>query len=122
MIMLSALVLILAACGGSSPSSTLTPGTTASPVLASSQVLTFPNVGTADIGTMDPAVGPDANSAVAVGMVYTGLVKFDKTLNIVPDQATWSLSSDRKTYTFTLMSGITFSNGTPVTAQTYVYT
>jgi oligopeptide transport system substrate-binding protein len=122
MIMLSALVLILAACGGSSPASTLTPGTTASPALASSQVLTFPNVGTADIGVMDPALGPDANSAVAIGMVYTGLVKFDKTLNIVPDQATWSISSDRKTYTFTLNPGITFSDGTPVTAQTYVYT
>src|SRR5205085_9569894 len=83
---------------------------------------TFPNVGTQDIGTMDPAQGPDANSAVAVGMVYTGLVKFDKDLNVVPDQATWSISSDRKTYTFTLKPGITFSDGTPVTAQTYVYT
>lgn len=120
--MLSALVLILASCSGSSPTSTLTPGTSATPALAGSQVLTFPNVGTADIGTMDPALGPDANSAVAVGMVYTGLVRFDKTLNIVPDQATWSISSDRKTYTFTLKPGITFSDGTPVTAQTYVYT
>src|SRR5207245_8855052 len=81
-----------------------------------------PNVGTQDIGPMDPAQGPDANSAVAVGMVYTGLVKFDKDLNVVPDQATWSISSDRKTYTFTLKPGITFSDGTPVTAQTYVYT
>lgn len=71
---------------------------------------------------MDPAQGPDANSAVAVGMVYTGLVKFDKNLNVVPDQATWSISSDRKTYTFSLKQGITFSDGTPVTAQSYVYT
>lgn len=122
LIILSALVLILASCGGSSPTSTLTPGTTATTVLAGSQVLTFPNVGTADIGNMDPALGPDANSAVAVGMVYTGLVKFDKTLNIVPDQATWSISGDRKTYTFTLKPGIFFSDGTHVTAQTYVYT
>ncbi|HLZ55457.1 MAG TPA: ABC transporter substrate-binding protein, partial [Ktedonosporobacter sp.] len=122
LIILSALVLILASCGGGGSTSTLTPGTTATSALASSQVMTFPNVGTADVATMDPALGPDANSAVAVGMVYTGLVKFDKTLNIVPDQATWSISSDRKTYTFTLKPGITFSDGTPVTAQTYVYT
>jgi len=114
-------MLILAACGGSS-TSTPTPGTTATPTLAANQVLTFPNVGTADIGVMDPAQGPDANSAIAVGMVYTGLVKFDKSLNIMPDQATWTISIDRKTYTFTLKSGITFSDGTPVTAQTYVYT
>ncbi len=122
LIILSALLLMLASCSGSSPTSTLTPGTTATSALASSQVLTFPNVGTADVGNMDPALGPDANSAIAVGMVYTGLVKFDKTLNIVPDQATWSISSDRKTYTFTLKPGITFSDGTSVTAQTYVYT
>src|SRR5256884_3029164 len=119
LLFLSALVLILAACGGSSSNA---PAPNASPALAADQVLTFPNVGTQDIGTMDPAQGPDANSAVAVGMVYTGLVKFDKDLNVVPDQATWSISSDRKTYTFTLKPGITFSDGTPVTAQTYVYT
>ncbi len=120
-LILSVFMLILAACSGSS-TSTPTPGTTATPTLAANQVLTFPNVGTTDIGVMDPAQGPDANSAIAVGMVYTGLVKFDKGLNILPDQATWSISPDRKIYTFTLKSGITFSDGTPVTAQTYVYT
>jgi oligopeptide transport system substrate-binding protein len=71
---------------------------------------------------LDPAQGPDANSAVAVGMIYSGLVRFDKNLNIVPDQATWTISSDDKTYTFTLKPGIKFSDGTPVTAQSYVYT
>lgn len=116
LICLSILALILAACGGS----TSAPGTNTN--LAANQVLVFPNVGTADVATMDPAQGPDANSAVAVGMVYSGLVKFDKNLNIVPDQANWSISDDRKTYTFTLKPGLKFSDGTPVTARTYVYT
>src|ERR1700674_3570115 len=111
-------MLILAACGGSA--TTITAGSTFT--LANSQVLTFPNVGTSDIGVMDPAQGPDSNSAIAVGMVYTGLAKYDKNLNVVPDQATWTLSPERKTYTFTLKPGIMFSDGTPVTAQTYVYT
>ena len=114
LICLSLLVVILGACGGS-PQPT---GTN----LAANQVLAFPNVGTTDVATMDPALGPDANSAVAVGMVYSGLVKFDKNQNVVPDQATWHISDDRKTYTFTLKPGIKFSDGTPVTAQTYVYT
>jgi oligopeptide transport system substrate-binding protein len=124
LVILSVLMLLVAACGGgsSTTTTTLTPGTTPTAALAANQVLTFPNVGTADIAVMDPAQGPDANSAIAVGMVYTGLVKFDKNLNVVPDQATWSISTDRKTYTFTLKPGITFSDGTPVTAQTYVYT
>jgi len=111
--------MILAACGGESIS---TPTTSGTPTLASSQVLTFPNVGTQDIGVLDPAQGPDANSLIAVGMIYTGLVKFDKNLTVVPDQATWTISPDNKVYTFTLKQGITFSDGTPVTAQAYVYT
>ncbi len=118
-LLLSALLIILAACGGSS---TTTPTTSGTPSLASNQVLTFPNVGTQDIGVLDPAQGPDANSGIAVGMIYTGLVKFDKNLNVVPDQATWTTSPDNKVYTFTLKQGITFSDGTPVTAQAYVYT
>lgn len=109
------LAVVLAACGGGSTTPTSTN-------LAANQTLVFPNVGTADIGVMDPAQGPDANSAIAVGMVYSGLVKFDKNLNVVPDQATWSISADRKTYTFTLRPGLKFSDGTPVTAETYVYT
>ena len=113
---LGVLILILAACGGGNST------TTTSSTRAAKQVLTFPNVGTADIAVMDPAQGPDSNSAIAVGMIYSGLVRFDKNLNIIPDQATWTISPDRKTYTFTLKSGITFSDGTPVTASTYVYT
>ena len=117
---LSALLLILAACGGS-PSTT--PTTSGTHALASSQVLVFPNVGTQDIGVLDPAQGPDANSGIAVGMIYSGLVKFDQNLEVVPDQASsWTISPDNKTYTFKLNQGIMFSDGTPVTAQTYVYT
>ncbi len=116
LLFLCALMLILSACGGSN--TTQTPSNT----LAAKQVLTLPNVGTADIAVMDPAQGPDSNSAIVVNMVYSGLVRFDKNLNIVPDQATWTVSPDRKTYTFKLKPGLTFSDGTPVTAQTYVYT
>ncbi len=118
-LLLSSLLTILAACGGVT---TNTPTANGTPSLASSQVLTFPNVGTRDIGVLDPALGPDSNSALAVGMIYTGLVKFDKNLNVVPDQATWVISPDNKVYTFTLKQGIAFSDGTPITAQSYVYT
>ena len=66
-------VFILVACGGSSIIIT-TPGLTSTANLAASQVMTFPNVGTADIAVMDPAQGPDTNSAIAIGMIYTGLL------------------------------------------------
>src|SRR5947199_5172211 len=119
LLLLSFLLIIQAACGGAT---TNTPTASGTPSLASSQMLTFPNVGTRDIGVLDPALGPDSKSALAVGMIYTGLVKFDKNLNVVPDQATWVISPDNKVYTFTLKQGIAFSDGTPITAQSYVYT
>jgi ABC-type oligopeptide transport system substrate-binding subunit len=84
--------------------------------------LRFPNVGISDSASLDPALGPDANTAQIVGMMYSGLVKSDINLNVVPDQATWNVSPDNKIYTFHIKAGITFSDGTPVTAQTYVYT
>jgi len=114
---ISIFTILLTACGGSA-STPANSGTT----LASKQVLAFPNVGTTDIGFFDPASGPDQNSGLAINMIYSGLVRSDKNLNVIPDQATWRISDDKKTYTFTLKPNITFSDGTPVTAQTYVYT
>ncbi len=115
----SAMVLCMAACGGAANT---TPAPSGNPAAATTQVLKMPNVGTSDVATLDPAQGPDANSAVAVGMIYSGLIRTDKNLNIIPDQATWQISPDGKTYTFKIKPGITFSDGTPITAQTYVYT
>ncbi len=117
-LLLGGLVIILAACGGGNTS----PTTNGAPNLAADQTLILPNVGTGDIGDLDPALGPDANSAIAVGMIFSGLVKSDKSLNVVPDQATWDISNNNTVYTFHLKTGITFSDGTPVTAQSYVYT
>src|SRR5712692_9811929 len=114
-------MVVLAACGGGGGTTT-TPTANGTPALASQQVLRFPNVGIADSASLDPAVGPDANTAQIVSMIYSGLVKSDSNLNVVPDQATWKVSPDNKVYTFHLQPGITFSDGTPVTAQTYVYT
>ncbi|HJW27959.1 MAG TPA: peptide ABC transporter substrate-binding protein, partial [Saprospiraceae bacterium] len=86
-----------------------------------SQVLTFPNVGTTDISVLDPALEADPNSQVAMSMIYSGLVKTDKNMQVIPDQATWQISLDRKVYTFFISSNVKFADGTPVTAQAYVY-
>jgi oligopeptide transport system substrate-binding protein len=117
---LSALLALLAACGGST---TTTPTTgSGTPTLAAQQVLRFPNVGISDSASLDPALGPDANTGQIVSMLYSGLVRSDINLNVVPDQATWEVSADNKVFTFHIKPAITFSDGTPVTAQTYVYT
>src|SRR5690242_14913538 len=87
--------LLLSACSGQ----TAQPNTNQSP--ASNQVLTFPNVGISDANVtyLDPAQGADANTALVDNMIYSGLVQNDKDLNVIPDQATWQVSSDNKIYT-----------------------
>jgi len=110
-------LLLLAACGDSAASATVSPTTKP----AVKQVLVFPNVGVQDLDNLDPTQGGDQNTDQALTMIYSGLVRLDQNLNVLPDQASWTISTDRKVYTFYLKSGITFSDGTPVTAQTYVY-
>jgi oligopeptide transport system substrate-binding protein len=115
------LLLILAACGNETTAST-TPTANSIPKSAAKQILTFPNVGIADSDPLDPALVSDQNTGLIVNMIYSGLVRSDINLNVVPDQATWDISADDRVYTFHLKPGIAFSDGTPVTAQTYVYT
>ena len=50
--------------------------------------------------------------------IYEGLVEIDQTGQVVPLLAKeWTVSDDRKTYTFTLQEGVTFSNGADFTAE-----
>ncbi|MHB8599326.1 MAG: peptide ABC transporter substrate-binding protein [Ktedonobacteraceae bacterium] len=116
------MLLLLTACGSNESGGNAIPSTTSTPRLAARQVLSFPNVGIADSGSLDPAQGPDPNTSIIASMVYSGLVTLDAQSNVIPDQATWEISANNKVYTFHLKPGIVFSDGTPVTAQTYVYT
>lgn len=59
---------------------------------------------------------------VLLGNVYEGLVELDQEGDIAPALATsWSVSPDRKTYTFELTPDATFSNGTAFTAADAVF-
>jgi oligopeptide transport system substrate-binding protein len=55
-------------------------------------------------------------------LVYSGLVSFDPNLNLVPELAeSWDVSSDGTVYTFHLRENARFHDGTPVTAQDFIY-
>src|ERR1051326_5062908 len=113
LLLLGVLSIILTGCGSSTPSTNLAP----------KQVIKVPNVGTADVRTLDPALITDLNSSGALSLIEDGLVGLDaKTLKVVPDLAqSWDVSSDGKPYTFHLRSGLKFSNGDPLTAQDFAY-
>ncbi|MGN6687235.1 MAG: ABC transporter substrate-binding protein, partial [Actinomycetales bacterium] len=67
-----------------------------------------------DFTTTDGAAIPQA----LLDNVYEGLVKLDQDGKIVPDLAkSWTVSPDRKTYTFDLVDNATFTNGAKFTAD-----
>ncbi len=72
--------------------------------------------------TLDPALITDVMGGTIAAKIFNGLVRFNDSLDIVPDIAeSWSISPDRRTYTFRLRKGATFSNGRPVTAEDFRY-
>ncbi len=82
-----------------------------------------------DIGyepvTLDPQIDYDTAAAIVLGNVYDSLVRAEgsKTVKIVPDLATsWSQSSDGKTWTFKLRSGVKFHDGSTVDAKAVQFT
>jgi ABC-type oligopeptide transport system substrate-binding subunit len=105
--------LALVACGGSS--------TNTSQNLAADQTLKFPIIG--DFGTLDPAVADAETDSEIQQNMFNGLVKFDNSLNVVPDIAAAmpTVSSDGLTYTFKLRQDVTFSNGDKVTSADVLY-
>ncbi len=86
------------------------------------QVLVWPNVGVTDLPQFDPALASDDNSVQAVKLVFSGLVKLNQQLQVVPDSAySWQVSPDGKMYTFYLPAQLRFADGTPVTSQDVIY-
>ncbi|EUJ41336.1 peptide ABC transporter substrate-binding protein [Brochothrix campestris] len=75
------------------------------------------------IATMDSVMSTDVVSGTAMDQVFEGLYilgKDDKfELGVAAAEPT--ISSDNKTYTFKLREDANWSNGTPVTAQDFVY-
>jgi len=87
---------------------------------AGKNVLRLP--GSGDPPTLDPHLTSDAESAVYVVELFSGLVTLDQNLKVVADIAEkWELSDDRKTYTFFIRKDIKFHDGRPITAQDFKY-
>ncbi|HUR09626.1 MAG TPA: ABC transporter substrate-binding protein [Nonomuraea sp.] len=110
------LLLATAACGGSGGSNGTTGGQAAkSESLAVGFVAEPANL---DFTSTEGAAIPQA----LLVNVYEGLVKLDQDGKIQPLLAEkWDVSADRKTYTFTLRKGVTFTNGAPFTADDVIF-
>ena len=83
---------------------------------------TFRAVFSADPPTLDPAHATDLTSAVVVRQIFDGLLELDAQLRPVPALASgWTISDDRRTYTFPLRRGVRFHNGRELRAADVKY-
>ncbi len=76
----------------------------------------------ADPITLDPAISGEMVSHSYITQIFSGLVRLDDELEVVPDIAeSWQASPDGCTYTFSLRSGVKFHNGREVLAEDFKY-
>lgn len=75
----------------------------------------------ADVRTLDPIWTTQTIAAIHGMMVYDTLFSSDINLNPQPQMVdTWTVSPDRKVYTFKLRDGLKFHDGTAVTSKDVV--
>src|SRR6476469_11004148 len=78
---------------------------------------------TYDPRSLDPALSTDVPTGRAVSYVFDGLTRFTPDARVEPALAErWTVSPDGLTYTFHLRRGVTFHNGTTLTAKQVVRT
>ncbi|HAJ25924.1 MAG TPA: peptide-binding protein, partial [Syntrophus sp. (in: bacteria)] len=71
-----------------------------------------------DASNLIPILSSDSTSHQIAGLVYNGLVKYDKDLKIVGDLAeSWEISPDGLDIVFHLRKGVKWHDGHPFTAQ-----
>ena len=72
--------------------------------------------------TLDPALVTDLSSARVTSQVYETLVEYNpESGGVEPLLAqSWAVSGDGRVWTFTLRSGVTFHDGTPLTSDAVV--
>lgn len=80
------------------------------------------NIGPTD-PTIDPALMSEVQHLLVVNQLFLGLVRADEETGApLPELAnSWVMSSDATVFTFTLRSGLTWSDGNPLTAHDVRY-
>ncbi len=127
---LAVVSLVVAACGGSQTSTAPTASGGAEPSgaapsassAAADQQITY--VIDSDLSGGLSNAADNVPTAEATQFLYDGIYEFDETLTPVPDLATdlATISDDGLTWTVTLKPGVTFHDGTDLTAEDVVQT
>ncbi len=115
LVLVGTVALVATGCGSSSSNAARPP---------SQQIFRYPiNANSTDIKTMDPALNQDFYSYVPIALVFPGLLTLDINGQPQPWAATGmpTFDTSTNTYTFHVRSGLKWSDGTPIDANTFAY-
>ena len=116
MVLVGLMAIMVAGCGTSSS------GTNALP--DAQQIFRFPlNANATDIKTMDPATIQDLYSYYPIEVVFPAMLSLDASGNPYPWAASAmpTFDTSNNTYTFKIRSGLKWTDGTPIDANTFAY-
>lgn len=83
----------------------------------------FVSASIGDARTLVPILASDSASGDIVGLVFNGLVKYDKDINIVGDLAeSWEIKDEGLTIIFHLRKDVKWHDGMPLTAKDVKFT
>jgi len=83
---------------------------------------TFIEASIGDASNLLPVLSSDSASSDISGLVYNGLVRYDKNLKIEGELAeSWEISEDKLTIIFKLRKGVTWHDGTPFTSADVLF-
>lgn len=121
LLMIVTVLLLSFVVGCDDPERTATPGidATAEPAYGD----TFIEASIGDASTLLPVLASDSASSAVNGLIYNGLVRYDKNLQVVGELAeSWTVSDDKLTLTFDLRDDVRWHDGTPFTAADVRFT
>lgn len=76
-----------------------------------------------EVSVLNPILSTDTASSAVEGAIFTGLVKVNGKLEMVPDLAErWTVSRDGKVWTFYLRKNVKWHDGFPFTAEDVKFT
>jgi len=76
-----------------------------------------------DASNLIPILSSDSTSHSIAGMIFNGLVKYDKDMKVTGDLAkSWDISDDGLEITFHLKKGVRWHDGHPFTADDVLFT
>ncbi|MBU4370325.1 MAG: peptide-binding protein, partial [Proteobacteria bacterium] len=113
------LFLAVTACGPKEPGRA--PAGSAAAAPAYGDIMVEGSIG--DASNLIPLLASDSTSHEIAGLVFNGLIKYDKDISIVGDLAeSWEISGDGLVITFHLRKGVRWHDGRPFTAADVLYT